>query len=201
MSPVRKFTKYIRGKNTFLKKDSFEVLKKPAQFSNGASKGFTLLEFVLYIGIVGIVLLVAGAIGLNVLFGKAKLMAVEEVSQSARFALERMSERIRSAKAIVNPLPGAAAAALSLEFADADKNPTVFDAAAGILRIKEGLGAPIPLTANEVSITDLQFSNISYPNTPGTLRVELRLKLVNPENRQEYNFEKTFYTTANIRKK
>lgn len=182
-----------------------KINRHPKIFSIGNvmknGEGFTLVEFILYIGIVGIVLLVAGAIGLNVLFGKAKLMTIEEVSQNARFALERISERVRNAEAINSPAPSTSASTLSLKMASSTQNPTIFDFSHGVIRITEGAGSTVNLTSSEIIVTNLQFSNISYPNTPGTLRIELRLKLVNPENRQEYNFEKTFYTTANIHKK
>lgn len=165
------------------------------------NKGFTLLEFLLYISLVGIILLVAGAIGLNVLFGKAKLGAIEEVSQNARFTIEKIADRVRNAEAINSPAQGASASTLSLQMANAGQNPTVFDLSGGVARIKEGAGATTDLTSNEVTVTALQFSNISYTDTPGTVRIQMTIKLTNPENRQEYNFEKTFYTTANIRKK
>lgn len=167
----------------------------------GVNKGFTLIEFLLYIGIVGIVLLVAGAICLNVLFGKAKLMAIEEVSQNTRFTIEKIADRVRNANTINSPTQGVSTSTLSLQMADSAKNPTVFDLSSGVVRITEGTGSAVNLTSSEVTVTNLQFSNISYSNTPGTVRIQMTVKLTNPENRQEYNFEKTFYTTANIRKK
>jgi len=164
-------------------------------------RGFTLLEFLLYIGLVGIILTVSGAIGLNVLFGKAKLMSIEEVSQNTRFTIEKIANRVRNAEAINSPSQGTFASTLSLQMMDPSKNPTVFDLSGGVVRIKEGTGSTVDLTSSEVTVTTLQFSNISYLNTPGTVRIQMTIKLVNVENRQEYKFEKTFYTTANIRKK
>lgn len=164
-------------------------------------RGFTLIEFLLYIGLVGIVLTVAGAIGLNILFGKAKLGAIEEVSQNARFAMEKISERTRNAEAITNPGIGATGPSLSLQMADSSKNPTIFDIAGGILRIKEGAGSPVDLTSNELAVISLQFSNISYTGIPGTARIQMTVQYNNPSGRKEYEFQKTFYTTANIRKK
>ena len=140
---------------------------------NMNNKGFTLLEFLLYIGIVGIILLVAGAISLNVFFGKAKLMAIEEVSQNARFAMERVARVVRDGQ-----------------------DSSIFTLSNGVL-LQNGT----PITSSKVTVTNFQISDISYPNTPGTKRIQMTIKLTNPENRQEYNFEKTFYTTANIRKK
>jgi len=163
--------------------------------------GFTFLEFLIYITIVGVILTVTGNLCLNVFFAKAKLTAIEMVNQDARFATEKVSERIRSAEAINNPALGESSTTLSLQMADLAKNPTVFDLSDGTIRIKEGSGAVVDLTTSEVILTTLQFSNISYPNTPGTLRVQMTIKSINPENRLEYNFEKTFYTTENIYKK
>jgi len=161
------------------------------------NKGFTLLEFLLYIGLVGIILTVSGAIALNVLFGKAKLMSIEEVSQNARFAMERMALDIRNADAIDTPPQGAASSSLSLEKSSGNLE---FELVSGVLERKVGGGSFVALTSSSVNITDLEFTNISYSNTPGTIRIQMTIKQVNPENRQEYNFEKTFYTTANIRK-
>lgn len=164
------------------------------------TEGFTLVEFLVYIGIVGTILLVAGTIAFNVFFGKAKLAAIEEVSQNARFALEKIADRVRNAEAIQTPPPGVSSSSISLQMADSEKDPTEFYVQGGILRMREGLGANRwPLTSDEVVVSTLQFSNISYPDTPGTVRIQMTIKAANPENRPEREFEKTFYTTANVR--
>lgn len=90
---------------------------------------------------------------------------------------------------------------LSLKMADAAKNPTLFYLSGGALWMQEGVAAAVPLTSSEVTVTALLFTNVSYPNTPGTIRIQMTVASTNPENRQEYNFVKTLYTTANIRKK
>jgi len=165
------------------------------------NKAFTLIEFLIYIGIVGLVLIAAGAIALNILFDKAKLTAIEEVSQNTRFTMEKIANTVRNAQAINSPAISASAPALSLQMADSGKNPTVFDLFGGAVRIKEGAGSAVNLTSSKITVTNLQFSNISYASTPGTIRIQITVKSINPGNRQEYNFEKIFYTTANIRKK
>lgn len=165
------------------------------------NRGFTLIEFLIYIAIVGTVLLATGAIGFNVLFGKAKLMAIEEVSQNARFTMERIAMSVRNAETIQSPVPGASDSVLALKMADKTKNPTSFVLSNGSLQIKEGPGAFVSLTSSETMVTALQFSNISYPNTPGTIRIQMTLQYTNPSNRPEYRFSKTFYTTATVRKK
>lgn len=151
----------------------FRVLTQSRVFSCFRERGFTLIEFLLYIGLVGIVLTVAGAIGLNVFFGKAKLGAIEEVSQNARFAMERVAQAVQDGQ-----------------------DASIFTLSGGAL-LQNGMA----ITTGEVVVTDFQISDISYPGAPGTKRIQMTIKFNNPENRQEYNFEKTFYTTANIRKK
>lgn len=164
-------------------------------------QGFTLIEFILYIGIVSTVLAVTAAIGVNVLFGKAKLAAIEEVSQNARFSIEKIADTIRNAQAIQSPSIGTTASSLSLQMADLAKNPTIFDISGGVVRIKEGAGGAVDITSSEVVATNIQFSNISYALTPGTVRVQMTVQYNNPSGRKEYEFQKTFYTTANIRKR
>lgn len=184
-----------------IKRNKIEAFFLCGKGKSEKGKGFTLIEFLMYISIVGIILVVASAVGFNVLFGKAKLAAIEEVSQNARFSLERIASAVYGAEAINSPVPGAASSALSLQMADVAKNPTIFDVSEGILRIKEGGGAATPLTSDEVAVSSLTFSNVSYANAPGAVRIAITLRFYNPANRQEYNFEKTFYTTANIHKK
>lgn len=163
--------------------------------------GFTLIEFIMYTTIVGVILLAVGAIGINIFFNKAKLTAVDEVSQNSRFVLEKITYAIRNAEIINSPSLGTSGTSLSLQMADLSKNPTLFDLNNGFVRIKEGAGNYINLTTDEVVITNLQFSNLSYTGTPGTMRIEITVKFNNLTARQEYNFEKTFYATANIREK
>ncbi len=67
--------------------------------------GSTLIEFLIYIALVGVLLTVAGAIAFNIFFGKAKLGAIEEVSQNARFSIEKMVNAIGNAEAINSPIP------------------------------------------------------------------------------------------------
>lgn len=165
------------------------------------NKAFTLIEFLIYIGIVGTIVIAASAIAFNIFFVKAKIESIEAVSQNARISMERIANRIRNAEAINSPAPGTSVSTLSLQMADAAYNPTIFDVSGTTLRIQEGAAQAVNLTSSQVLVTNLQFSNISYTDTPGTVRAQMTVRLVNPGNRQEYDFEKTFYTTTNIRKK
>jgi prepilin-type N-terminal cleavage/methylation domain-containing protein len=164
-------------------------------------KGFTLIEFMLYIAIVGVMLAVTAGSSLQILLNREKLAVIEEVSHNARFSLEKIIATVRNAQAINSPAPAASASSLSLQMANAALNPTVFDLSGGVIRITEGAGSAVDLTTNEVTISTLLFSNISYGSTPGTVRIQITAEATNPGSRPEHDFSETFYATANIYQK
>jgi Tfp pilus assembly protein PilW len=149
-------------------------------------KSFTLIEFLIYIGIVGSFLILAIGFLWNIIFGNIKETAYQEVQQNARFVFSKMTKEIKKATGINNPLPGSSFNTLSLAMADSSLNPTVFDVAGGKLRITQGSSGPYDLTSNEVVISDIQFSNISYHGTPGAVKIEMTIEYSNPANLNEY---------------
>lgn len=162
-------------------------------------RGFTLIEFLIYIGIVGVVLLAGGAVGMNILFGKAKLGAIDEVGQNASMVMERIEQSVRNAKQVISPAPGVSSATLSLEVDDAAKSPTVFDILDGTVRITEGGNPAVSLTSKSVTVQSLMFTNVSYSGAPDTVRVFFSASTTNPSARPEYNFSGTYYGTTNVR--
>lgn len=105
-------------------------------------RGLTILELIVYIGIITVVLTVAVATSLDLLRGRSKAGAIETVSQNARLALERITTVVRNADAINDgtSIFGTSPGKLSLQLPDPAVNPTVFDVAGGVLRIQEGTG-------------------------------------------------------------
>jgi type II secretory pathway pseudopilin PulG len=165
------------------------------------SRGFTLVETLLYIGIASILLTSVAAITINILSNKASLTAMEEVSQNARFGMEKVTFVIRNADSINTPTQGNTGTLLSLAMPDAAQNPTVFSVNNGILQIQEGSNSAVALTTSSVNIPTIQFSNVSYPDTPGVIRTEFTLEAQNDSDRREFEFSRTFFTTASVRKK
>jgi len=74
-------------------------------------------------------------------------------------------------------------------------------ASTGALQVKEGAvsATPVPLTNNKVQVTSLSFTNLTRSGTPGAVRISFTLSRINPSNRGEYDYQKTFTTTAAIR--
>jgi hypothetical protein len=162
-------------------------------------KGFTLIEFLLYLGIFVIILVLTSGFLWNIIFGNIKVSAYQEVQQNGSFALMKITQEVKRALTINNPLPGATSTSLSLVMASSTLDPTIFDTAGGKLRISSG--SPVDyqyLTSHQVVVTDLQFTNLSYQDKPGTVRIEMTLEYLNPENRSEYQARVNLKSTVSL---
>jgi prepilin-type N-terminal cleavage/methylation domain-containing protein len=173
----------------------------PKKFKISGGRGFTLIEFIIYLAIVGVVLAVSGAIGFNVLSQRAAMTASEEVSQNARLAMEKISLAIRNAEAINTPVSGASSSVLSLRTDNPVTNPTTFSFSSGVLWLQLGDGTPTALTSSETEVVVFQAQNVSYPDTTGTIKATLQLRAYNPEQRVEYEKEQTYEFTESARRK
>lgn len=162
------------------------------------NSGFTLIELVVYIAIVVVVLISVIGFLWNTVLGNIKESSYQEVQQNSRFALFKISQEIKKSTGINSPLPGDSASALSLAMASSTNNPTLIDVVDGQLRITKGGSEPQVLTSGLVKVTSLQFTNFSYPNTPGTIRVEIKAKHINPANRSEYIASISLKTTVSL---
>lgn len=122
-----------------------------------AQAGFTLMELLLYSAILGVIsLALVGFLGeiyryyYNVQF-KAR------VSQNLRFVSQIIEQAVRQAQKINS----ASGSTLSLAMNDSSKNPTVFGLENGRIYKQEGSGAKQYLTAQNVEVTNLDFSYLS----------------------------------------
>ena len=162
-------------------------------------KGFTLVEFLLYLGILIIVLVLTSGFLWNIIFGNIKASVHQAVQQSGSFALMKITQEVKKALVINNPLPGATSTSLSLAMASSTLDPTIFNLAGGKIRVSSGLPVDYQdLTPYQVVVTDLRFTNLSYEDKPGTLRIEITLEHVNPDNRSEYRARVDLKSTVSL---
>ena len=113
--------------------------------------------------------------------------------------MEQITQTIRNASGITSPAAGSSASSLTVTVPTPSFSPTVFSLASGVLQIKEGTGATVSLTNSKVQVTGLTFTNLSASGTNGIVRVSFTLSRVNPNNRNEYDYQKTFITSASLR--
>lgn len=162
------------------------------------ASGFTLLELLLYVGITAVILLAISILLSVLLQVRIKNQTINEVESQGVQIMQVITQTLRDAQTITTPSTGSANS-LTLDVSTASLDPTIFDLSSGILRIKEGTVAAIPLNNNRVTASGLTFQNLSRPQTPGTIRVQFTLTHNNTLGRQEYNYQKTFTTSTTLR--
>ena len=164
------------------------------------SKGFTLIELVIYIGIVAVILIVLFNFGWEIIYLNVKSQAWREVQQNSRLAMEKITESILGASTVNSPLPGNSTNLLSLAMQDLNLDPTIFEIKADKLTITQGGTGPYQLTNNRVKVINLQFTNLSYQDAPGTIKVQLTIEHVNPNNLNQYEASLDTEDTISLRK-
>ena len=162
-------------------------------------QGFTLVEILLYIGLIA-ALVVSISVFLGILLqSQIKNQAIAEVEEGGIQILHLMTQTIRNAENINSPSQGNSATSLTLNVINGSKNPTVFDLSGSTIRIKEGVGLPVDLSSNRVNVSGLNFTNLTQAGTSGIVRVQFTLTHLNPESQNEYEYSKTFTASAGLR--
>jgi len=153
----------------------------------GETAGFTLMEFLIYIGIVVFIMTAMVMMGANIIQGRVEVISMEEVSKNARFSMSKITGLIRDSKEVIS------ANGNSLELANGE-NIEIYLEEDDIKILRNGLEGQ--LTTGSVDIVDLSFSE-PYP---GVVEVEMIIEFYNPSGRQEYEMSRDFQITENVRK-
>ena len=162
-------------------------------------RGFTLIELLLYVSISALLLLAISVFLSTLVESRIKNQIIAEVDQQGVQVMQQITQALRNADAVNSPTLGTSAGALSLNSIIAGNNPTIFDLASGVIRITEGAGAAVPLTNARITISALQFTNLSRANTPDTIQITFTVSAVNPSGRSEYSYQQTFTGSATLR--
>jgi type II secretory pathway pseudopilin PulG len=171
-------------------------------------RGSTLLELILYIGIISIVMISVVAFSVEFLATRLKADATAEAAWNARFAVGRLAAEIRQANNFavastfgVNPstlilcsatpcLPG---------------NETIFTVTGGVLTVSVNGGAALPLTSPKVTVADFTVTNLStdssLPSSARSRNFAVRVRAVfNETGLWPVAPEATYQTTERIRR-
>jgi type II secretory pathway pseudopilin PulG len=164
-------------------------------------RGFTLIEFLIYSVIVSFIVGSLVLTGVNIMQARARINITEEVNHNARAILNMITNHIRQAEGVIYPAPGDSGNYLSLEMPISDFSPTIFEVDEnGTLMVRRKDDVASSITSETVIVSDLVFTNLSYTDTPGTVKIVITIEYSNLSERTEYDFEKIFYTTENIRR-
>lgn len=162
-------------------------------------KGYTLIELLLYVTIVGTLLVAVSIFFAMTSESRIKNQSIVEVDQQGTFVMEYIASTVRNADSITAPTAGGTGASLTLAVPTGPLSPTVFDLNGTTLQVTEGASAAIALTNSKVQVTSLAFKNLSRASTPGVVQISLTLSRINPSGRNEYDYQKTFITSVSLR--
>ncbi|KKQ98559.1 MAG: hypothetical protein UT24_C0009G0059 [Candidatus Woesebacteria bacterium GW2011_GWB1_39_12] len=157
------------------------------------SRGFTLVELILYIAIVTMFMTGVIYFTSDIVYGRVRSQVHQEVNQNMRLAVKIIMYEIRNASGVNS----VSASSISLASTDAGRNPTVIDrdVSSGRLRIGYG-GNQYFLTSNKVTVTALNFTDFS---TAGSTNVRFSITIEATGDRQEFQKSETYETSVELR--
>jgi Tfp pilus assembly protein PilW len=166
-------------------------------------KGFTLIEVIIYTGIVGLAITAFVSFALSVSGSRNKTYVTQEVQSNARTAMDIMAQRLRMATFVntTSSTFGSDPGVLSLVMASSTISPTIIDLTAddGLLQIKEGAASAISIVSDEVKITNLTFTNLTASSTRESIRIQMTMEYNNTSGDKEFNFSKSYQTAVSLR--
>lgn len=160
--------------------------------------GYTLIELLLYVVIVGSFLVALSYFFMTTAESRIKGESIAEVNDQGTYAMDYITQTVRNGTAITVPAAAASGASLTLTVPTSANSPTVFSVASGVLQVKKGTAAAVPLTDSNVQITSLTFKNLTRSGTGGLVQVSFTLSRINNGNRDEFNYQKTFTSSAEV---
>lgn len=158
--------------------------------------GFTLIELLLYVGIASIIVATISGFLAILIESRAKSQAVAEVEQQGMSVMQIMTQAVRNATTINYPRAGEVSDHLSLDAEFPSYSSAVFRLEDGQLVLVNGSDPVKVLTNERVSVIDISFTNLGSADALDTVRIGLTINYRNPSGRQEYDWQKTFYSTA-----
>ena len=165
---------------------------------NYKSRGFTLVETLIYITLISGALMTFTSFVTSISNSRNKVYVKQEVQANARMMLNLISQTIKSADSInvasstfaVDP------GVLNLSMDTIGENPTIISLNEddGFLQIQKGNNTAIPITSDETKITNLVFTNLIGNN----IRIEITAEYKNSESIFFY-YSTDLQTAVNLR--
>ena len=160
--------------------------------------GFTLLELLLYIAILGILMVVISNMFISLSKGSGQSQARNEVDTSIRFATELLRQDIKNASSISVPASGGSSSTLTLV-----RNSTtiVYDISAGVLRRQEGVASPVSVTNPNITVSTPTFTRIENINTlfsRTNIAIKINMTFGYNSTSPDWSYSTSLQTTVNM---
>lgn len=158
-------------------------------------RGFTLMEMLVYIGVLSIIVLALSFFIVWSINSTNKARTMREALYNTRRAIEIMTYEIREAKSISSD---STTAHLYLENATTTEF-YLCDTASTTICQRKGSGEPILLTSDKVEVKKLEFKQIATSTTTPSVQIVLTIDYKNPSGIPEYQASVSATTTVSLR--
>lgn len=174
---------------------------KKQSFAQATSfnSGFTLIETLLYLAIVGSMLLVIAGFLAVLVQTRIKHQTITEVEQQGNFIMRVLARDLKNAQTINSPAAGDSDSELSVNLKGGLDNPVVFSVVDAVLGKTAGLQSAINLTSPNVEVSQIIFTNVSS-GAAEAVKVDLQLTYKNLIGRNEYSYQANFSNSISLRK-
>ena len=165
---------------------------------------FSLLELLIYMGLLAVVMLAIGGIFVGINAGRSKAEVQAEVNSNLQFAIQQISNDLRGATTVTSPLT-AGTASTTLVFTNA-VGTTTYCVVSGVLRRQTGgeacTASSDAITASTVLVTTSTFTRLENTNsflnkTAVSVQIDLALSYNSTNPESQYSEEKV--TTVSLR--
>jgi type II secretory pathway pseudopilin PulG len=169
------------------------------QYRRPDRRGFTLLELILYLGVIGLVLTAVIGFTMTFLDAQSSGVAYREVGRDGRYAIERIAAEMRAATGINlgDSTFGISPGRISLSTSTPATNPTIFDVSSSAVVVSRGGSAFEPVISGGSQVDSFIIRNVSVTGRSRVYRVELQLSSTDETASQ---VSQTFETTGRVRR-
>lgn len=140
------------------------------------NQGFTLIETIIYIGLLAIILVFLVAFFQQTTFVKAKINERLDNLDNAQYALDRLTWYLQNSLEVKEPLAGQSANQLVVNSLVSDKNPIKFFIDNGQLKMQIADESAENLTNNRLEVQAINFSNQGFVNQPAIVQITMTVK-------------------------
>lgn len=166
------------------------------------TKGFTLIEVIVYIAVLSIVITTVISFLLWTMQANNKSGAIREVLNNEQRILAVITEEVRSAQSIYTPTT--TSTQLSLETMNnipdgEDMTYEDFYLASSTLFLKREEQDPIQLNSDDVLIKNLNFTIVSNTSTYPSVLISFEVDYKNPSNSPQYSASVSVTSSVSMR--
>jgi len=168
-------------------------------------RGFTLMEMLVYIGVLAIIVTAISSFFLWAIRSNTKTKVMRETLDNARRAMEIITYEIKEAKSIYTPTTTSTQLSLeTIHYLPQGEKTTYIDfylcgTASTTLCLKKEFQNPIALTSERVEVKNLSFTQIATISTIPAVQVNLTIDYKNPTELSEYRASINLSSTASLR--